>query len=169
MISGNTWRHQTVSGRLGITFYHQHQYIRYCHQYSSSIITVSSQYSTDSLVSIWHRHVTNFCRFWLKKTLMVSLVSIYWAASMSCSTGRTSPRDRPSVQPSRASCPRQPTHCSPATAWTPGKLFATVNYDPGKLFGTIYANVGITFSPLNWGYCCNLQKLQALQVTGFIS
>jgi hypothetical protein len=41
----------------GIILYQQ--YIKYCHQYVTSIAMVSSLYGTDVFVFTWYRHGTN--------------------------------------------------------------------------------------------------------------
>ncbi len=53
----NSKQYLTHLVSVGIAWY-QH-YIKYHHQYDSSIIIVLSQYSSDSFISVWYNHSTD--------------------------------------------------------------------------------------------------------------
>jgi hypothetical protein len=65
------YQFQTIPDKLGIGWYQQ--YIKYHHQYNTSINMVLLQYSTEGFVSVWYHHSTDSGDF--KKTVEADDVS----------------------------------------------------------------------------------------------
>jgi hypothetical protein len=70
-LPGYTWQYQTILTNFkqyllilvaaGIIWYEQ--VIKYCCQYYTSIVMISSQYSTEGFVPIWYGHGMDSCNF----------------------------------------------------------------------------------------------------------